>query len=87
MIILPSNSFIVEVDEIKETTAAGIYLGNVEKKEPNTGIIIFTGENLSEYNGKRVCFNPNFGTDVELPTGVIRKCFKDFDASVYYIIK
>lgn len=86
MIVLPKGAFTVLPDEVKNTTQAGIILSNTDKRESDTGIIVYTSQELNKYQGLRIKFRPAFAEDIEIE-GTKLKYFRDFDSSFYYILK
>lgn len=85
MIVLPKGAFIVKADKVEEKTKGGIILDTSTQKEPNTGEIVFTSEELNKYQTCKVVFRANFAEDVNI-NGVDLKYFRDFDSSIYYVI-
>jgi hypothetical protein len=85
--ILPINCFIVVPDPKKERTEGGLIL--TEKYDQNkvdTGVVTYTGENLSNMVGKKIRYRETFGEKIDI-NSVPHLYFRDFDSSVYYIIE
>lgn len=92
MIVLPKGAFTVIQDEAvivkddKPKIILSIEEVNEAPKKPNTGIIVYTSEELNKYQGCKVVFRENFCEEVNI-NGVEMLYFRDFESSIYYVIK
>ena len=69
MIILPKGAFVVERDKPAEKEDnLGLILSaeDLKPKLPNTGTIIFTSEELNEYQLCKVVFRENFSEEIDI---------------------
>ncbi len=91
MIVLPKGAFIVKRDEaVVVENKSGLILSqeDLKPKPPNTGVILFTSEELNKYQLCKIVFRENFGEDITID-GVEGDLlfFRDFNSSYYYILK
>lgn len=86
MIVLPKGTFTVIKDEAKKQTESGIFLGDNDTKDIDTGIIAFTSVELNELQGAKVRFRPHFGEELEIE-GIKHLYFRDYDSSIWYRIE
>ena len=71
-----------------QSNATGLSQEDLKPKPPNTGIILFTSEELNKYQLCKIVFRENFGEDITID-GVEGDLlfFRDFNSSHYYILK
>lgn len=89
MIVLPKGAFMVLQDEpIEKENKSGIILSAKPEKEkkPNTGVIVYTSEELNKYQLCRVVFRENFGEEEIEVNGKKYIFFRDFNSQIYYVI-
>lgn len=89
MIVLPKGAFVVKRDEAKVVeNSSGLILDREELKPklPNTGVIIFTSEELNEYQTCKVVFRENFSEKIDIEDHKDLLYFRDFNSSIYYVI-
>lgn len=79
MIVLPKGAFVVEKD-VEETQVYGV------SKTKNTGTIVFTSEELKQYQGCKVKFRESFSEEVDIEQLKKLLFFRDFDSSIFYVI-
>lgn len=76
---------------IKEKTAVSsliLSMDEIDKKpeKPNTGIIVFTGSNVTKYQLHKVKFRANYADPEEIEiSGKSYLYFRDFESSIYYV--
>jgi hypothetical protein len=89
MIILPKGAFIVERDKpiIKEKTALILSTEEIKPILPNTGTIIFTSEELNEFQLCKVVFRENFAEKIDVEEYKDLLYFRDFNSSIFYVKK
>ena len=95
MMILPKDAFMVLQDAVvvKEKTAIPsiiISMEEIDKKpeKPNTGVIVFTGENVTKYQLCKVKFRANYADPEEIEVdGKSYLYFRDFESSIFYVTK
>jgi len=95
MIILPKEAFMVLQDEaiVKEKTAISsliLSMDEIDKKpeKPNTGTIVFTGDNVTKYQLCKVKFRANYADTEEMKiNGESYLYFRDFESSIFYVTK
>ena len=92
MIILPKGAFVVKQDEIKEKeekTALILTMESINEKpkKPNTGEIIFTSEELNEFQLCKVVFRENFAEKIDIGEHKDLLYFIDFNSSIFYVTK
>jgi co-chaperonin GroES (HSP10) len=87
MIYLPKNAVTILPDAPEEkVTASGIIMAGQEDPEPTEGVIMFTCEELKEFQGDKVKFRPEFAEEIEIK-GQRLVFLRDFNSSIYYVIK
>jgi hypothetical protein len=92
MMILPKGAFIVKQDEIvekEEKIAIILTMEDLKEKpkKPNTGVIIFTSEELNEFQLYRVVFRENFFEKIDVGEYKDLLYFRDFNSSIFYVTK
>lgn len=85
-ITLPKGAYMVLPDEQEEKSAGGIILGEEDKKIPIIGTIVYVGEGLEKYLGKRVRFRGSYAEFIELDK-VPHMFFRDLNSSIYYLLE
>lgn len=84
---LPDNCFIVVPDPIQEKTKSGLIIsGNSSLNVIDTGVITHVAGNLLHLKDKKVRYRQAFGENLDIDGGP-HLYFRDFGASVYYIIE
>jgi len=86
MIVLPKGAFIVKQDEIQKKTSLILTMENLNEK-PNTGEIIFTSEELNEFQFCKVVFRENFSEKIDIGEHKDLLYFRDFNSSIFYVTK
>jgi hypothetical protein len=86
MIVLPKGAFIVKQDEIQKKTSLILTMENLNEK-PNTGEIIFTSEELNEFQFCKVVFRENFSEKIDIGEYKDLLYFRDFNSSIFYVTK
>lgn len=86
MIILPQGCFTVIADAIENKTESGLYLGKSEILVPDTGTVTLASDTLKDKIGLKIRFRPGFAEEIEIDK-VKHLYFRDFESSIYYIIK
>lgn len=94
MITLPKDAFMVLQDEAPQQTefksSLILSMAEIDKKpeKPNTGIIVFTGDNVTKYQLYKVKFRANYADPEEMEIGGKSYLyFRDFESSIYYVTK
>lgn len=85
-ITLPKGAYIVLPDEQEDKSAGGIILGEEDKEIPTVGTIVYVGEGLEKYLGRKVRFRGSYAEFIELDK-VPHMFFRDLNSSIYYLLE
>ena len=87
---IPYNSIIVKRDSIVEKASNALILDISGPKKPNTGVIVYAGQDLWTEVGRKVCFREEFTDDIsekcaDLRIGKEELLFiRDYTHAIYY---
>lgn len=82
MIKLPKGAFTVVREEPEKKSS----IIGVEVEKINRGTIMFTSEELNQYQGWVCVFREAFAETIKI-NGIEVLYFRDFDSSIYYVKK